>query len=611
MKELLADIVEEVKRTGPLDAKRLDRIIQNHNRRFPDPHKHFAKKMLWPAYLGIKERDPDTWSAWCIDDATEQALARTVRMKPRRTASGVATVTVITKPHPCQGTCVFCPNDVRMPKSYLHDEPACQRAERSFFDPYLQMASRLHVLDQMGHAIDKVEVIVLGGTFSDYPQPYRLWFVHELFRALNEAGTPAAQASMQERRTLYEQAGIASDPAVLEEQTAAIQQRVDKGRETFNQAIRELYGPASPWERVSPWQQATLEQVAAQHAANEEASSRCVGLVAETRPNCITPDELCALRQMGCTKVQVGVQSTCAEALADSHRPTSLATMENACELLRAFGFKSHLHIMANLPGRTAEQDKDDYRTLMQHPALQPDEVKVYPCVLIPGTELEQLHGQGAWKPYDEEDLVDVLACNVLATPTHTRISRMIRDFSAESIAAGSKKANLRQLVEDEVQRRCHTNGLRVREMRMREVGTQDVDGSALALECETYRTTNTCEHFLQWVDPAGTLAGFLRLSLPDASYVHAHEGELPEQVGHAMIREVHVYGRMARLDGDGERGGAQHAGLGRALIERACAIARDAGYERINVISAVGTRAYYRSLGFADAGLYQQKPLP
>ena len=171
-----------------LDAKVLLRILNDHNKRLDANVPHYSKKKLLPFYLRTKERDPQRWQSWNITPELEQQLVHLLQVKPRRSASGVATITVITKPWKCGGACIYCPNDLRMPKSYLSDEPACQRAERNYFDPYLQVTSRLRALNQMGHVTDKIELIVLGGTWSDYPRAYQIWFITELFRALNDAG---------------------------------------------------------------------------------------------------------------------------------------------------------------------------------------------------------------------------------------------------------------------------------------------------------------------------------------------------------------------------------------------------------------------------------------
>ena len=190
MELLLLDIVRTLRENPYLDARGLGHIINKHSNRLPGDTR-FAKKQLMPYYLRVRENEPERWESWDIDEQTEKRLLKLIQMKPRRTASGVATITVITKPWTCTGNCLFCPADVRMPKSYLHAEPACQRAERNWFDPYLQVSARLHVLQQMGHATDKVEIIVLGGTFDDYPREYRIWFMEEVFRALNGAAAEA------------------------------------------------------------------------------------------------------------------------------------------------------------------------------------------------------------------------------------------------------------------------------------------------------------------------------------------------------------------------------------------------------------------------------------
>ena len=199
-----------------------------------------------------------------------------------------------------------------------------------------------------------------------------------------------------------------------------------------------------------------------------------------------------------------------------------------------------------------------------------------------------------------------MLADDIVATPAFCSISSMIRDFSSDDIMVGNKKPNLRQLVENRLA--AHGEGARVREIRFREIGTGHADLETLSLEVVPYETPATSERFLQWVTPEGKIAGFLRLSLPSRAFIAEHADELPVAPDEAMIREVHVYGMAARVGKAGQA--AQHHGLGRALVDRACEIARSAGYARINVISAIGTREYYRHLGFRDHGLYQQKEL-
>ena len=584
--------------------KRLAALIRQANKGVSANADHIAKKHLMPFYLRTKEHDPERWQSWGISPDIEQSLLRLLRVKPRRTASGVATISVITKPWPCTSNCLYCPNDLRMPKSYVADEPACQRAERNWFDPYLQVAARLRALREMGHVTDKVELIILGGTWNDYPSAYQRWFVRELFRALNEAADPAQScASAAERKTVYEQSRLPRSNEECAERTSDIQARVNRRELTYNQAFPLLYGEKTAWHDVGAWQTATEEEVARQHAINEQARHRVVGLVMETRPDTANAQTFVDLRRLGATKVQMGIQSLNPTVLTANRRNVSPNTIRRAFELARLFGFKTHAHFMVNLLGATPQSDKADYLSLVQDEALAPDEVKLYPCALVEGTDLVGRFDDGSWRPYTEDELMDVLSHDLLATPAYCRVSRMIRDIPANDILTGNKKINLRQMVESETERLAAQTRRPIREIRHREISVEGAPVEELALDEVPYETTVTDEVFLQWITPEGRIAGFLRLSLP-----HTDAVAEPLRPGEAMIREVHVYGQVAGLHQTS--GGAQHRGLGRSLVERACSIAKERGYAAVNVISAVGTRDYYRKLGFADNGLYLTRAL-
>lgn len=611
MEKTLHNILGEIRRTNaPLAPDALDRIIRARNREVAGPVRYVAKKKLLPFYQEAKEHRPEHWRTWGVSPAEEALLVRTLQVKPRRTASGVATVTVLTKPWPCSSACLYCPNDVRMPKSYLHDEPACQRAERNWFDPYLQVTARLRTLHQMGHVTDKVELIVLGGTWSDYPEAYQIWYIHELFRALNDMGCEiAVERESETRRKQYRDTGIACERDDLANWAAEAQARVTAGDASYNETVRNLYAcgthvDGNGWVAAAQWQTATFPQLEALQRKNESTEHRCVGLVVETRPDAVTPKRLAMLRRLGCTKLQMGIQSLDERILAANHRGIGVDRMQQAFELARIFGFKTHAHFMTNLLGATPESDAADYRRMVEHPAFKPDEIKLYPCALVDGTGLVSHWRDGSWRPYTEQELVNLLAEDMLVTPPFTRISRMIRDISAHDIMTGNKKVNLRQLVDLELAKRAQP----VQEIRSREIAFGAAANDELSLSEVAYETTNTHEVFLQWVAPGNRIAGFLRLSMPNADYIDAHVTALPIDAGEAMIREVHVYGRVAGLHQGGEN--AQHRGLGRMLIERACDIARENGYTAINVISAIGTRGYYRKQGFTDNGLYQQRSL-
>ena len=638
MEDIILQILDRLRAGEHVDDRALVRLIHAEARREGADKRSLAKRRLLPFYQRVKREEPARWQSWGVTPELERELLQALRMKPRRTASGVATITVITKPWPCSGDCLFCPNDLRMPKSYLHAEPACARAEQNCFDPYLQVSARLTALSQMGHATDKIELIILGGTWSDYPESYQVWFVSELFRALNDSAIAKTSANpmlaeggraaredaerllaatddetlppaVRERRALYRELGIADTAEGLAERVAPYQDMMNisdgAAPGAYNRCVHVLYGPATPWGRAAQFQTATFEELERQQRINEQARHRVVGLVIETRPDAITPAALTTIRRLGATKIQMGIQSLDQGILDANERRITVGQIERAFTLVRLFGFKIHAHMMLNLLGATPEADKLDYESCVRGRAFQPDEIKLYPCALIEGTRLGAKYRDGSWRPYTEDELLDVLAADIVATPAFCRISRMIRDFSSDDIMVGNKKPNLRQLVELRLREREEGS---VQEIRYREISTGGADLSQLTLETVEYQTAATDERFLQWVTPAGKIAGFLRLSLPDQTLVAKSADELPIAAGEAMIREVHVYGMAAQVGEAGDA--AQHHGLGRALVERACELARDAGYARINVISAVGTREYYRHLGFTDHGLYQQREL-
>lgn len=455
-----------------------------------------------------------------------------LQKKPTRSQAGVAVVTVLTKPFPCPGKCIFCPTDVRMPKSYLHDEPGAQRAERYNFDPYNQTLSRIEALAVTGHPTNKIELLILGGTWSSYRRDYQEWFIKRCFDAMNgvdSADLPTAQK------------------------------------------------------------------------INNTTQRRNVGLVVETRQDHIDVDELRWLRYLGVTKVQVGIQSMNEKVLELNARGHDAQATRDAFRLLRLAGFKIHGHWMANLLGATLEIDRADYDSLWSDPAVRPDELKIYPCMLVENAELYQYWQHGDYRPYSEEELTDLLMYCLKRTPRYNRLTRVIRDIPTTNVVAGNKKANLRQIASQKMQKQ----GERGYDIRSREIRREQVNWDDLQLRVETYRTNGTTEHFLSYETTDDKLAGFLRLSFPDQD----QELPIPELANHAMIREVHVYGPVMKLGSESE-GEAQHMGIGSHLINHAKRMAREAGYAKLAVISAIGTQEYYVKHQFTVDGLYMTTDL-
>ncbi len=506
-----------------LEEVRRGREVASAVQRYPRPDGgYIGKHVLVAAYRQLTESGE--WKA-------DNGLLERIRMKPVRTLSGVTTVTVLTKPYPCPGKCVFCPTDVRMPKSYLPDEPGARRALEHGFDPFTQVSARIQALEAVGHPTDKIELLILGGTWSSYRRDYQDWFIRRCLEAMN---------------------GVES---------------------------------------------ASLEEA---QALNETAVHRNVGLVIETRPDHVDPAELIWLRRLGVTKVQMGAQSLDDRILALNQRGHTVAETHQAVELLRMGGFKIVLHWMPNLLGATPESDQADFARLWQ--GLCPDEIKIYPCQLLANADLFAHWQRGEYRPYTTPELVNLIAEIKPTIPSYCRVNRVIRDIPSTNVVEGNKRTSLRQDVQDELLRR----GTVCACIRCREVRKQTFDPKELRMEDLVYQADGAEEHFLSFVTPDDKLAGFLRLSLPGDR--PARLG-LTDLAGAAMIREVHVYGQSLAV-GMEQTGAAQHSGLGTRLLLQAEQTARAAGYQRMAVISAIGTRRYYLDRGFERGELYLVKSL-
>ena len=463
----------------------------------------------------------------------DPGLLEKLRMKPVRTLSGVTTVTVLTKPYPCPGKCIFCPTDTRMPKSYLPDEPGAMRALHHEFDPFEQTSARIEALEAIGHPTDKIELLILGGTWSAYQRDYQRWFIKRCLEALNGEDSD----SLEEAQDL-----------------------------------------------------------------NQSAQHRNVGMVIETRPDHIDSDEIANLRALGVTKIQMGIQSLDDRILGLNHRGHTVAQARQAMRWMRAAGFKIVLHWMPNLLGATLETDRYDFQRLWSDVNMRPDEIKIYPCLLLENAELYEYWQRGEYQPYTTEELFKLIVDIKTDIPEYCRVNRIIRDIPSTNIVEGNKRTSLRQ----DVQRELAKRGERCRCIRCREVRKESFDPDRLALKDLEYPTGGAQEHFLSFVTPDDRIAGFLRLSLPGSD---APDTGLSELAGAAVVREVHVYGQSLEVGTESDQA-AQHSGLGKRLMDQAETLAQDVGYKRIAVIAALGTRGYYDRLGYALDGTYMVKEL-
>lgn len=357
--------------------------------------------------------------------ADESLLAR-IRMKPVRTLSGVTTITVLTRPLPCPGQCLFCPTEIDMPQSYLPDEPGARRGVENEFDPYRQVSSRLKALHEVGHPTDKIELLILGGSWGAYPAGYREWFIRRCFEALN------------------------------------------------------LENPRDDRPEV---------KLADVQARNVHGRHRNVGLVIETRPDLINRDALLEYRRMGVTKLQLGIQSMDDEVLAINQRGHTVDEARQAIALCRAAGFKLVAHWMPNLLGATPESDRQDFARLWTEASIQPDELKIYPCQLLRSAGLYAYWQRGEYVPYTEAELIDLLADIKPTVPQYCRINRVIRDIPSPNVVSGNRNTSLRQDVARELERRgtpCQC--LRCREVRGQKVSQASLRLNDLVYETGSHQ---------------------------------------------------------------------------------------------------------------------------
>lgn len=479
-----------------------------------------------------------------------------------RSMSGIAVITSLVKPYMCPGTCIYCPTEIRMPKSYIASEPAAARSQKLNFDPYILMQRRIQMLEEHGHPCDKIEYIVKGGTWNAYPLKYQYWYILESFRACN---------NLSRKKSIE---------YVTEKQSKNL--KIEKLQELLN--TEQKY--------------------------NETASHRIIGLTLETRPDAITPKSIYHMRQLGCTRIELGLQSTDDKILELIKRGHTVQQFRDAITLLRKAGFKVDLHFMPDLPGTTPEHDIQMYKELFNDPALRPDMVKIYPCTVIKSAELYQWFKCGRYTPYGEKNLFRVLLEMKKNTPRYCRISRLIRDIPSDEIEAGNKITNLREELEKELKRR----GERCVCIRCREIGRQTKNlakNITPQIFIDKYKTVDGDEYFITFEDSERiAVFGFLRLRIPYKTLKRKKIFEyLPEIRDSAFIRELHIYGQLVGI-GKTEYGAQQHIGLGKQLIAKAEEIARDNEYKKISVISGVGVKEYYRKLGYKRDGTYVTKKL-
>mmetsp|Transcript_14236 Transcript_14236/g.38587 ORF Transcript_14236/g.38587 Transcript_14236/m.38587 type:complete len:586 (-) Transcript_14236:641-2398(-) len=485
-----------------------------------------------------------------VPEEHKASLLPQLKAKPVRTASGIAVVAVMSKPHRCPhiattgNICIYCPggpdSDFEYStQSYTGYEPTSMRAIRARYDPYVQARSRVDQLRKLGHSVDKVEYILMGGTFMSLPSDYRDYFIRNLHDALS---------------------GHASN--------------------NVEEAVNY----------------------------SEESRTKCIGLTIETRPDyCMTP-HLTDMLSYGCTRIEMGVQSIYEDVARDTNRGHTVESVKDCFVMAKDAGFKVVCHMMPDLPNVGWERDLECFREFFENPDFRSDGLKLYPTLVIRGTGLYELWKHGLYRNYHPDKLVDLVARILALLPPWVRVYRIQRDIPMPLVTSGVEKGNLRELA----LARMGALGLHCRDVRTREAGIQDIHHKVRPDEVELirrdYAANKGWETFLSYEDPRqDILIGLLRLRKaagPDAT-------RQPELQGRcSIVRELHVYGTAVAVHSR-DTSKFQHQGYGTLLMEEAERIARfEHRSKKLAVISGVGTRHYYRKLGYHLEGHYMVKVL-
>ncbi|HEX9664487.1 MAG TPA: tRNA uridine(34) 5-carboxymethylaminomethyl modification radical SAM/GNAT enzyme Elp3 [Patescibacteria group bacterium] len=544
MKKILAQITQDLIEAKPANRQDLLKIVRRGAGKFKiDQPRNSSLLKTYHTLLKNKTIEAD------------KNLEGLLKKAEIRTLSGVAPITVLTKPAGCRNACVYCPTEARMPKSYLSNEPAVMRAILSKWDPYVQMKVRIRALKENGHATDKLEVIVIGGTWSYHQRNYQNWYIKRLYDGANSSPLLPYDAPFQK----------------------------EKGARTLAEAQK----------------------------INETADNRIIGLTLETRPNCITPQELRRFRKFGCTKVEMGVQHLDNKVLKLINRGHDVEESIRATKLLKDAGFKICYHMMPGLPGSTPEKDVENFKTLFSDQRFQPDMLKVYPTAVTKNAVLYKWLQEGKYKPYTKEERFEMLLQIKEAVPYHCRIIRLIRDIPSVSIVAGNKVTNLREML----QQQLASQGKSCKCIRCREARNRTTNLNEAVLVTRKYQASDGIEYFISYESRDNKiLYAFVRLRIP--SHVPQNKPDdsellklLPDLKGAALIRELHTYGKLVPLTSEKSEA-VQHAGFGRRLMAEAERIVKDLGIKKIAVISGIGVRGYYEKLGYEVEDTYMTKEI-
>lgn len=512
-----------------------------------------------------------------VEEKDMPKLRKMLLSKPVRTLSGVAIVALMGMPIGCpHGKCTMCPGGPKsvfgdVPMSYTGKEPSTRRAIRNMFDPYLQVFNRLEQYAVLGHNFDKVDMIIMGGTFPFFPKRYQDNFVMYAFKAMNDFGKLFFDKDTFNYARFKEFFMLPGDIN-------------DKGRgDALRKKMLDMKGSS------------TLEK---EHLRNEKSKVRCIGLTVETKPDYGKLEHGNQMLKLGCTKVEIGVQTIYDAVLKRINRGHTLKDTIESIQQMRDLGFKLNFHMMPGLPGVTPAKDLHSLRAMFEDDRFRPDMLKIYPCMVMPGTELYDDYKNNKFKPITTKQAAKLIAEFKQYVPEYCRIMRIQRDIPTYMTEAGVGRTNLRQYVEQEMKKK----GIKCRCIRCREIGRAKKVPKTVAINTTHYTASKGTEFFIS-ADAGDYLMGFCRMRFP-------HEflrKEITEES--SLIRELHVYGQAVAI-GTEEKEKAQHKGIGSILLATAEEIASTYYKKKMVVISGVGVREYYRKRGYRKEGPYMVKSI-
>ncbi|MFW9770555.1 MAG: tRNA uridine(34) 5-carboxymethylaminomethyl modification radical SAM/GNAT enzyme Elp3 [Candidatus Thorarchaeota archaeon] len=537
--------VSEIEKVKKIARATIDYILQHPNtpkEKITNIKGRFAKEFQ---YNGVVK------NATILDYSTEEEkkiITKLLRRRTTRTLSGVSVIAIMTKPLPCPGACIYCPGQDSQPgqkvaQSYTGQEPAAMRSINNNYDPFKQVQSRITDLEAIGHDVDKIELVVMGGTFLSTNVNYQEEFIKGAYEGV-----------------------------------------INKKTNSLNQAKKFA----------------------------ERSKRRLIGLTIETRPDFCKEIDVDRMLNYGTTRVEIGVQTVYNEIYTLINRGHTIRDTIDSIRIAKDAGLKVNAHMMPNLIGSNRSKDIQAFEVLFSEPDFRPDMLKIYPCLVIKGTELYNLWKKGLYQPYSDKELVDLIANIKKDIPPYVRIQRIMRDIPAQLIEAGCKKSNLRQLV----QKRMNELNIKCSCIRCREFGIKKrkefIDEESydkVKFYKYHYEASQGEEMFLSYENKdENYLMGYLRLRKPSN---FAHRAEIND--GKTMlVREIRVVGELVPKDIKPTRGTQiQHRGFGKSLMlqaEKESLEKYDA--KKLTVISGIGARDWFYDLGYKKDGPYVSKLL-